>query len=65
MRVWREYMRFRGGEAPTANQFSANMAEKMMLNDYLGDVEPLLRSGVLFDPQRAYAAFTRIILTLI
>ena len=65
VRVWREYMRFMGGEVPSARQFAANMAEKMMLNDYLGDVEPLLRSGISFDPYKAYAEFKRIVLPLI
>ena len=41
------------------------MDEKMTLNDYLGDVEPLLRSGVSYDSHEAYAEFKRIILPLI
>ena len=65
VRVWREYMRFRGGEVPSAQQFAANMDEKMALNDYLGDVEPLLRSGVTFNPQEAYAEFKKTVLPLI
>ena len=65
MRVWREYMRLRGGDVPSAKQFAANMDEKMKLNDYLGDVEPLLRSGVTYDSHAAYAEFKRIILPLI
>ena len=65
VRVWREYMRFRGGDVPSAKQFAANMDEKMTLNDYLGDVEPLLRSGVSYDSHEAYAEFKRIILPLI
>ena len=65
VRVWREYMRFRGGDVPSAKQFAANMDEKMALNDYLGDVEPLLRSGVSYDSHEAYAEFKRIILPLI
>ena len=32
---------------------------------YLGDVEPLLRSGVTFDPKEAYAEFKKTILPLI
>ena len=63
--VWREYMGFRGGEVPTAKQFAANMDEKMMLADYLGDVTPLLRGGVKFDPHEAYEAFKKIIMPLI
>ena len=65
VRVWREYMRFMGGEIPSAKQFVANIDEKMALNDYLGDVEPLLRSGISFDPYEAYAEFKRIVLPLI
>ena len=37
----------------------------MALNDYLGDVEPLLRSGVSFNPHQAYAEFKKIVLPLI
>ena len=65
VRVWREYMRFRGGDVPTAKQFAANMDEKMALNDYLGDVEPFLRSGVSFNPHQAYAEFKKNVLPLI
>lgn len=65
MRVWREYMRFRDGEVPSAKQFTANMDEKMALNDYLGDVAPLLRSGVTFNPHEAYAEFKKTVLPLI
>ena len=62
VRVWREYMGFRGGEIPTAKQFILNMDEKMCLNDYLGDVDPLLRRGVTFNPHEAYSAFKEIVL---
>ena len=62
VRVWREYMGFRGGEIPTAKQFILNMDEKMHLNDYLGDVDPLLRRGVAFNPHEAYSAFKEIVL---
>ena len=64
VRVWREYMRFRGGEVPSAKQFLSNMDEKMVLNDYLGDVEPLLRSGVTFNPHEAYEEFKKTVLPL-
>ena len=64
VRVWREYMAFRDGEVPTARQFAMNMDEKMALNDYLGDVDPLLRSGVTFNPHEAYAAFKEMVLPL-
>ena len=36
-----------------------------LTHDYLGDVEPLLRSGVSYDSHEAYAEFKRIILPLI
>ena len=65
VRVWREYMRFRGGEIPTARQFVQNMDEKMSLNDYLGDIDPLLRHGVTFNPHEAYSSFKEIVLPLI
>ena len=63
--VWREYMRFRDGDVPTARQFALNMVEKMGQNDYLCDVEPLLRRGVTFNPHEAYASFKEIVLPLI
>ena len=65
VRVWREYMGVRGGEVPTAKQFAVNMEEKMLLNDDLGDVAPLLRRGVTFNPNEAYAAFKENALPLI
>ena len=65
VRVWREYMEFRDGEVPTARQFAMNMDEKMALNDYLGDVAPLLRHGVTFNPHVAYSAFKEPVLPLI
>ena len=65
VRVWREYMRFSVGEVPSLKQFEANMDEKMTLNDYLGDVEPLLRGGITFDPHEAYAKFKKMVLPLI
>ena len=65
VRVWREYMRFSVGEVPSLKQFEANMDEKMMLDDYLGDVEPLLRGGITFNPHEAYAKFKKIVLPLI
>ena len=65
VRVWREYMRFRDGEIPTARQFALNMDAKMALNDYLSDAEPLLRHGVTFNPHEAYSAFNEIVLPLI
>ena len=65
VRVWREYMGFRGGEIPTAKPFAMNMEEKMSLNDYIGDVGPRLRRGVTFNPHEAYAAFKESVLPLI
>lgn len=65
VRVWREYMRFRDGEVPTAKQFAANMDEKIQQSDYLGDVEPLLRRGMKYNPLEAYAAFKEVVLPLI
>ena len=46
-------------------QFAMNMEEKMSLNDYIGDVGPLLRRGVTFNPHEAYAAFKETVLPLI
>ena len=37
----------------------------LQLNDYLGDVEPFLRSGVSFNPHQAYAEFKKNVLPLI
>lgn len=54
---YREYMNFIvGDKAPTQKEFLANMDEKMIDMEFLGDITGLLRSDSndSYDPQQAY-----------
>lgn len=54
---YREYMNFVVGiKAPTQKEFLANMEEKMVDTEFLGDITGLLRrdSNDTYDPQEAY-----------
>lgn len=52
---YREYMRFVVGDnAPTQKEFLLNMEEKMQDNEFLGDIQLLLRNGGNYNPQEAY-----------
>jgi hypothetical protein len=46
--------RFVVGRAPSYKEFVQNMNEKMQDDEFLTDVEPLLRHEVAFNPQEAY-----------
>ena len=48
-----KYMEF-GGTPVTRAQFEANMAEKMGDPSFLGDVLPLLRTGLKYDPHEGW-----------
>ncbi len=48
-----EYMRF-GGSSVSRAQFEANMAEKMRDEDFLHDMEMLIRPGMEYDHQSAW-----------
>jgi len=48
-----KYMEFVVGRAPSYKEFVQNMNEKMQDEEFLTDVEPLLRPEVAFNPQEA------------
>ncbi len=52
--VFEHYMRF-GGTPVTRAQFEANMAAKMVDPAFLGDLPPLLRTGLAYDLEHAWA----------
>ena len=51
---YRKYMEFVVDRAPSYKEFVQNMNEKMQDEEFLTDVEPLLRPEVAFNPQEAY-----------
>lgn len=55
LRCWRRYITFGGKTAPSFEEFDANMAAKLSMPDYAGDVALLLRPGMAFDAEKAYA----------
>ena len=46
LECYRKYMEFVVGRAPSYKEFVQNMNEKMQDDEFLTDVEPLLRHGV-------------------
>ena len=54
LECYRKYMEFVVGRAPSYKEFVQNMNEKMQDDEFLTDVEPLLRHEVAFNPQEAY-----------
>ena len=55
LRCWQKYMALKDGEVPTQEEIIANMNAKLVDPDYLNDMQGILRPGVEFDPQTAYA----------
>lgn len=51
---YREYMGFVVGRVPSYKEYVQNMELKMLDNDFLTDVKPLLRPEIEYDPQQAY-----------
>lgn len=51
---YHRYMEFVVEQAPSYKEYVQNMAEKMKDEEFLTDVEPLLRPEVHFDPVEAY-----------
>ena len=51
---YQRYMEFVVDRAPSYKEFIQNMNEKMLDEEFLTDVEPLLRPEVDFNPQEAY-----------
>ena len=56
MRCYHRYMSFAVQQPPTYKQFVANMEEKMVDPDFLGDTQLLLRPDEPFDPIEGYKA---------
>ena len=54
LECYRKYMEFVVDRAPSYKEFVQNMNEKMQDEEFLTDVEPLLRPDVAFNPQEAY-----------
>ena len=54
LECYRKYMEFVVGRAPSYKEFVQNKNEKMQDDEFLTDVEPLLRHEVAFNPQEAY-----------
>lgn len=54
LECYRKYIEFVVDRAPSYKEFVLNMNEKMQDEEFLTDVEPLLRLGVSFNPQEAY-----------
>lgn len=50
-----EYMRFSTGHIPTGRQFELNIQEKESSAVFAGDMEGLLRSGITYNQQKAFA----------
>lgn len=51
---YREYMNFVVDNPPTKKEFLLNMEQKMEDDEFLGDINLLLRPGEKYDPQQAY-----------
>lgn len=54
LECYRKYMEFVVGRAPSYKEFVMNMDEKMLDEEFLNDVQPLLRPEIQFDPHQAY-----------
>jgi len=52
---YHEYMKFSVNKTPTANQFIMNMDEKIKNAEFTGDIYALLRPGMEFNNEKAYA----------
>ncbi len=55
LRCYREYMAFSVNHPPTQKQFLRNMEQKIEDPDFQGDIYALLRPGVEYDQNKAYA----------
>ena len=55
LRCWRRYKRELGEELPSWREYCRNMAEKLKDADYRCGMNALLRPGVAFDPDEAWA----------
>ena len=55
LRCWRRYKRELGEEPPSWREYCRNMAEKLKDADYRCGMSALLRPGMAFDPDEAWA----------
>ena len=55
LHCYRKYMSFDVDHPPTQKMFIANMEEKMQDMDFTGDINVILRPGVSYDNEVAYA----------
>ena len=51
---YQKYMEFVVGRAPSYKEYVQNMELKMQDDEFLTDVDPLLRTGIEYNPQLAY-----------
>ncbi len=54
LECYRKYMEFVVQSVPSYKEYLQNMEEKMLDEEFLTDVKPLLRPEIKFDPQKAY-----------
>lgn len=54
LECYKRYMEFVVERVPSYKEYVHNMQEKMEDNEFLTDVNPLLRPDVAFNPQEAY-----------
>lgn len=52
---YKKYMEFMVGKAPSYKQYVNNMEEKMHDEEFLGDMQSLIRPGIDFNPKEAYS----------
>jgi len=59
---YNEYMKQGSGKPPSKKEFQRNVELKMQDDDFLSDMNMLLRVGERYDPQRAYEVIKAILL---
>ncbi|MBI1267517.1 MAG: nucleotidyl transferase AbiEii/AbiGii toxin family protein [Cryomorphaceae bacterium] len=57
------YMKFSTEHVPTGREFELNISEKEQDPDFIGDLEALLRPGVLYDLEAAFEWFKNEVIT--
>lgn len=54
LQCYRKYMKFVVAQPPTQKQFLRNMEDKMLDDEFLGDIKSLLRPDEKYDPNKAW-----------
>lgn len=54
VQCFRTYIKENGNQPPTSREFELNMKEKMEDEEFIGDIEALLRPGINFQPDDAW-----------